>query len=96
MNGNRRVFTPEFKQEAVTLVQQHHKPAEQVAKELGIDPSTLRRWRRAFTGQTEIRCQGGSPEETAQLRRELERVRMERDILKNGPHGLPCPLCIET
>lgn len=84
MNGNRRVFTPEFKQEAVTLVRQHHKPAEQVAKELGIDPSTLRRWRRQFTGQTEIRCQGGSPEETAQLRRELERMRMERDILKKA------------
>ena len=65
MNGSRRVFTPEFKQEAVALVQQQHKSAEQVAKELGIDPSTLRRWRRAFTGQTDIRCPGGSSEETA-------------------------------
>jgi hypothetical protein len=23
-------------------------------------------------------------------------VTEERDILKNGPHGLPCPFCIET
>ena len=30
------------------------------------------------------------------MRRELDQVRMERDILKNGPYGLPCPLCIET
>jgi transposase len=84
MDGNRRVFTSEFKQEAVALVQQHHKPADQVAKELGIDPSTLRRWRRQFTGQTDRRCQGGSPDETAQLRQELARLRMERDILKKA------------
>ena len=43
MHGTRRVYTQEFKQEAVALVARHDKPAKQVARELGIDPSTLRR-----------------------------------------------------
>lgn len=84
MNGTRRVYTQEFKQESVALVERHDKPAEQVARELGIDPSTLRRWRREFTPQTGTVERAVGTEETVQLRRELERVRMERDILKKA------------
>ena len=84
MHGTRRVYTQAFKQDAVALVARHDKPAKQVARDLGIDPSTLRRWRQDCTAQTGMVERVGGTEETVQLRRELERVRMERDILKKA------------
>ncbi|THJ21483.1 MAG: hypothetical protein CAF45_011715 [Nitrospira sp. CG24E] len=61
MNGTRRVYTQEFKQDAVALVARHDKPAEQVARELGIDPSPLRRWRRTRTAGGRIPPSGCTP-----------------------------------
>jgi|GWRWMinimDraft_15_1066023.scaffolds.fasta_scaffold06396_2 transposase len=84
MSEPRPFFTAEFKQEAVMLVQHHHKPAKQVAQELGIDPSTLRRWRRVLGGQTEGAVSREASAEVAQLRREVVRLQMERDILKKA------------
>ena len=36
------------------------------------------------------------PEQTelSRLRREVITLKAKRDFLKNGPHGLPCPLCM--
>ncbi|CAE6736059.1 hypothetical protein NTGZN8_60145 [Candidatus Nitrotoga fabula] len=34
--------------------------------------------------------------ELSRLKRELAETKMERDFLKNCPHGLPHSLCIET
>ena len=84
MHGTRRVYTQEFTQEAVALIARHDKSAKQVARALGIDPSALRRWRQDCTAQTGTVERAGSTEETGPLRRELERVRMERDILKKA------------
>ncbi len=84
MDGTRRVYTQEFKQEAVALIGRQDISTKQVARELGIDASTLRRWRRAVTLPTGPVGRVGGPEETAQLRQELARVRMERDILKKA------------
>jgi transposase len=84
MSEPRPIFTSEFKQGAVMLVQQHHKPTKQVAKELGIDPSTLRRWRRELGGQTAGAVSREASAEVAQLQREVVRLQMERDILKKA------------
>jgi transposase-like protein len=46
MANNRRAFTDEFKAEAVRLVAVEGHSARQVAKDLGIHESLLRRWRR--------------------------------------------------
>jgi transposase len=67
----------------------------QIAEELGIQPSMLRNWRKAvrvpagasWRPDTQAAPpQAGSPgdqsAEIARLRREVERLRMERDILK--------------
>ena len=45
----RREFTPEFKREAVALLQGSGRPLTQVAAGLGIQPSMLRHWRAART-----------------------------------------------
>lgn len=46
----RRQFTPEFKLEALRLVTEGGRPVAQVARELGIRPEMLRRWRRQAEG----------------------------------------------
>jgi transposase len=77
----RRRFTPEFKAEAVAMVEAAGGGIAQVAKELGIHDSSLGNWVR----QAREEAQGApSAEERAEirdLRRELDRVTRERDIL---------------
>jgi transposase len=82
----RRVYSDEFKSEAVKLAQRAGVPMSQTAKELGINAELLRRWVKEFG----VRADGGrgmSPEEhtdNVRLRRELRRVTEERDILKKA------------
>ncbi len=46
MTTTRRFFTDEFKREAVAVLESSGRPLEPIAKELGIQPSMLRTWRR--------------------------------------------------
>ena len=50
MAKTRREFTPEFKREAVALLESSGRPQMQIAAELGIQPSMLRQWRMALMG----------------------------------------------
>ncbi|GJD64427.1 hypothetical protein MPEAHAMD_4609 [Methylobacterium frigidaeris] len=45
MAKTRREFTPEFKREAVALLESSGRSQMQIAAELGIQPSMLRQWR---------------------------------------------------
>ena len=81
MIRSRRQFTPEFKAEAVALVEASGGEIAKVAKELGIYDSTLGNWVRQAR---EAGVDAPSVEERAEirdLRRELERVTRERDLL---------------
>jgi len=95
----RREFTPEFKREAVALLESSGRPQMQIAAELGIQPSMLRQWRASLNGLAPRPQPGASPAsapaspvaspsdqaaEIARLRRELDRTRMERDVLKKA------------
>jgi transposase len=96
----RRNFTDEFKAETVALLESSDRPLSQVAQELGIEQSVLRAWRRKLrpSGAQSSRLTtsaGNSHVATApaitadqaeirRLRRELDRVQMERDILKKA------------
>jgi len=86
--GAKRRFSREFKFEAVRLVQQGRRASE-VAAELGIAAEVLRRWKRDFEAGGEKAFPGhGRPkpenEELVALRREVSRLREERDILKKA------------
>jgi transposase len=48
MSKVRRSFTREFKVEAVKLVTESRNPVAQVARELGLRPNLLRRWKQAL------------------------------------------------
>jgi transposase len=84
----RRKFSQQYKDETVKMVQGSGKSVGQMALELGIGETALRRW----IAQAEVEA-GREPEgalkrsereELAQLRRENQRLRMEREILKKA------------
>ena len=84
MSALRRKFTSEFKQEAVTLVQRSGRSANQVAQELGVSQTALSHWLREATRVASGPNGFHAVEELKALRREVERLRMERDILKKA------------
>lgn len=55
MTKTRRMFTDDFKREAVALLESSGWPLMQVAAELGIQPSMLRGWRGAANGSKPLR-----------------------------------------
>ena len=88
MGQTRRAFTREFKQEAVKLVTVSGQPTAQVARDLGITPNVLRRWKQEVAGDPVAAFPGKGrrkphEEELARLKRELARVTQERDFLKS-------------
>lgn len=85
--GSRRTYSAEFKHEAVQLASQAGVSVAQVARDLGIQPNMLTRWRResATTGPKAFRGRGvPRDQELAQLKRDLGRVTRERDFLKEA------------
>jgi transposase len=95
-----RQHTEEFKLEAVRLLTQSGKSAEVLARELGVDPSSLYRWRDEFDpghlvhpseGVAKGKAKGktkasfmSQDEEVRALRRQNEVLREERDFLKKA------------
>ena|SRR5438876_403485 len=82
-----KTYTREFKEEAVRLAQTSGKPIAQIARELGISDSAIHGWRRELGehGKEEFPGSGHQTaleEENRRLKRELERVQQEREILK--------------
>jgi len=83
----RKKYSEEFEREAVALTNQPGVTLKQLADELGINAAMLGRWRReleggnlkAFPGQGRSR-----DEEVTTLKRELARVKKERDFLKEA------------
>jgi transposase len=87
MKPVRRHFTREFKLEAVRLVTTGGHSIGQVARDLDINETMLRRWRQEFAGDGAAAFPGRgrvSEEEVERLRRENARLREERDLLKKA------------
>ena len=85
----RKSYSREFKIEAVRLITEKGYSIAEASRNLGIDYSVLRRWKNqvaedsqnAFPGKGRLKA---SDEELRSLKRELERVKEERDILKKA------------
>jgi transposase len=83
----RRSYSKEFKIEAVRLVTEEGNQMVTVAKELGVHPTTLSRWKKEFAEDPECSFPGKGhmkpeKEELARVKRENRRLRMENEILK--------------
>jgi len=85
----RRSYDKAFKLDAVRLVLEGKHSVADVARDLGLDRSMISRWVReqtesgteSFPGHGKLSPQD---EELRKLKRELERVTEERDILKKA------------
>lgn len=90
MYHDRSRFTPEFKLEAVSLVLDKNYTVTQACDALGIGPTALRRWIKLFKQEQ----QGLGPEgtkaltpeqrEIQELRKRIDRLELEKDILKKA------------
>lgn len=81
MNTNgtkKRTFDEQFKRDAVALLEGGRKAA-QLARELGISPWNLRDWKERY-GSSAV----AAAVEIAALRRELDSIRAQNDILKKA------------
>lgn len=96
MAVERRQYTAEFKQEAVQMMTQGGLSATQVARDLGINPNLLGKWKRQIEAGQQAQAMGRNSyvafpgqgqardQEVARLQRENAALRVERDVLKKA------------
>ena len=85
----RRIFSREFKLEAVKLVRDRGVAVAQASRDLDVAESVLRRWirdvasdpKQAFPGHGQVKPE---QQEIDRLRREVAKLKAERDILKKA------------
>ena len=85
--SRRRKYDRQFKIDAIQLCENSGKSIADVARELGIAPNRLYRWKDELAVDGEKAFPGiGIPrdEEMYRLRKEYEDMKMERDILKKA------------
>ncbi len=88
----RTVYSPEFKREAVRLMEQGDKEASQLARELGVGRNKLYLWKEeidkygddAFPGTGIRKNVKKSNDNTAALKAEIKKLREENEILKKA------------
>lgn len=82
--AERKRYAREFKLRAVQRALEEERPMAEIARELGIKPARLYRWKAEYLASAEPDTlpRETPEEEIRRLRRELERVRQERDFLK--------------
>lgn len=92
MGDRRRRYTREFKMEAVKLLVESDKQAAEIAEDLGVAVQNLYRWKyelhkdpdSCFPGSGTKHFDDPREEEIYKLKKELESVSQERDILKKA------------
>ena len=87
--GQRRNYSKEFKLEAVNLVLSRGVSIAQACRDLGVAENVLGRWVREYRRSEQQAFPGHGVQkpddaEVSRLRREVARLKMERDILKKA------------
>ncbi len=83
-------YSKEFKVEAVRLLNEGAKPVAEIARQLGVKRTLLYLWRDELNDKGESAFKGsGRPKleemsELSKLKKELQEVKEERDILKKA------------
>lgn len=85
----RRQFSREFKREAVHLVVDRGVSFAQAARDLDVHQTVLRRWVQQYRDRPDTAFPGRgqlapADDEVRRLRREVARLKAERDILKKA------------
>ena len=89
MGRSRRKYSREFKLEAVRLVVEQDRTVRDVAESLSVNRSVLQHWKSQLKAEGALAfpgngCPSAADEEVRRLKKELARVRQERDILKKA------------
>ena len=89
MAGQKRKYDAAFKQEALRLLEISGKNVRQVEDEMGITPGLLNKWKQRYrldatTGAVQPSEARELEAENRRLRRELELVKAERELLKKA------------
>jgi transposase len=89
MGRVRKKYPREFKVEAVKLMQKGDCSTSELARRLNVKEHDLRQWRKEYEQKQDDAFPGkgrrsGSESELARLKREVEELREERDILKKA------------
>jgi len=87
--NQRQQFTKQFKKDAVKLVLEQGYSANQVAKRLGVSQTSVSLWVREYNKENEPSVDGSATRseleaEVKRLRKENQRLQMEREILKKA------------
>jgi len=77
-------FTEDFKREAVFQITERGYPVAEVAARLGISKYSLYEWRKRYGKPAAAVRDEDHAAEVRRLKRELQRVTEERDILKKA------------
>lgn len=84
--GGPQRYSEDFRRDAVRLVRETDRPLKTIVAELGVSVTTLRNWLRAAA--TEKPTTAGRvlslEEQVRQLKKQNERLREEREILKKA------------
>ena len=83
----KRRYTPEYRAEAVRLVEIGDRSVAEVARDLGISMQTLWQWvqqAKVEAGHAGEALTATERDELRELRREVARLREEREILKKA------------
>ena len=89
MAKRRKVYTPEFRREAVRLLETSGNSGAQIERDLGLGSGCLTRWKQKLAEEGENAFPGHGrlapdQEHIRKLEREIEILRQERDILKKA------------
>jgi transposase len=84
MGRKRRSYSPEFQKEAVELVRSSGKSANRIAADLGVSQASLSRWIRLASSSREGSDIFDHNEELRRLRKKVELLEKEREILKKA------------
>ena len=88
MTKNRKKYTQEFRESAVKLITEQGYQNAEAARNLGINPTMLGRWKREIEGGGVGNLDSVSAKdiqaELTRLRKENHRLKMEREILKKA------------
>lgn len=85
----KQMFSKEFKQDAVRLLEKQEKDAFQLARELGVRRNQLYKWQKELEnyGDEAFPGKGRRPmkqDETASLKTKIKRLEQENEILKKA------------
>jgi transposase len=87
--AKRKHYSREFKIETVKIISDGGANAAEIARDIGVHPNTVYKWVQQLSAKPEAAFPGkghlsSEAEEIRMLKREVERLKMEREILKKA------------